>query len=227
MKLRRLDQLISSLGYGSRREVALLLRAERIALHGVPLKDASLKVDPDAVTFDAAPLEFPHGLLVALHKPKGVVCSHDSREGHRIYDLLPPRWLLRNPSVTSIGRLDKETSGLLLLTDVGQLVQQMTSPKSRVEKTYLAQLDRSVSPDDIEAFAQGISLKGEDDKCLPAKLTAVAERQAKVVICEGKYHQVRRMFAARGLFVNELHRTAVGHLALDDLKPGEWKALSL
>jgi 16S rRNA pseudouridine516 synthase len=225
MSLRRLDQLLSSLGYCTRREVSILLRDERVLLDGKPIRDASLKVNAINITVDNEPLDFPDGLLVMLHKPVGVVCTHDSSEGKRIYDFLPPRWLIRNPPVTSIGRLDKETSGLILVTDNGKLVQQMTSPKKHVEKTYVATLDREISADDIEAFKKGILLSGDDGISAPAILKPKNSQMAEVTIHEGKYHQVRRMFAARGIHVHQLHRESFGPFSLGDLDVGEWKAL--
>lgn len=196
---------------------------------GVVEDDASRRVDGNQVTLDDAPLEFPDGLLVLLHKPVGITCSHDSREGALIYELLPPRWLRRDPKVTSVGRLDKETSGLLLVTDQGALVQRLTSPKHHVEKTYVATLDAEPTPALIDAFAQGIELREGNvtERTLPAKLALLGGRRAEVTVQEGRYHQVRRMFAAHGLQVVALHRTRFGAWELGELPPGEWRAVPL
>ena len=132
--MRRLDQLLSSLGYCSRREAEGMVRAGRVKIGGQTAKKADQRVDPHQVLLDDRPLEAPDGLLAVFHKPTGYVCTHSDGEGSTIYELLPPRWLARNPPVTSVGRLDKDTSGLLLITDQGQLVQRYTSPRAEIEK---------------------------------------------------------------------------------------------
>ena len=226
--MRRLDQLLSSLGYCSRKEAQVWCDEGRVTLDdGTVLDDASRRVEGTRVRLDAEPLEFADGLLVMLNKPVGVVCSHDSAEGKRVYDLVPERWLRRDPKVTTVGRLDKDTSGLLLLTDDGQLVQRLTSPRHHVEKVYVASLDRDVTQEMIDAFAKGVGLiEGtEPVLTLPATLKAVGPRQAEVTLREGKYHQVRRMFAAVGAHVEALHRTRVGQWTLGELKSGQWLPL--
>lgn len=227
--MRRVDQLLSSLGYGSRKEAQALCDAGRVRVGGLALDDASRRVDPREVELDGAPLEFPEGLLVVLHKPLGVVCSHDSREGPRVYDLLPPRWLQRDPKVTTVGRLDKDTSGLLLVTDQGALVQRLTSPRHHVEKVYVATLDREPTDALVGAFAAGVELleDGEREKTLPARARLLGERRVEVTLREGRYHQVRRMFAALGLHVTALERTRMGEWTLGALQPGEWRAVPL
>lgn len=224
---RRLDQLLSSLGYGSRREVTAFVKAGRVLVNGVVAKRAEEKVDPDSVTLDGKPLEAPNGLLAMLHKPVGYVCTHSEGEGPTIYELLPPRWMNRNPSVTSVGRLDKETSGLLLITDIGPLVHEHTSPKAEIEKIYEAELDADLDPGLVEVFASGtVMLRGEDKPCLPAKLEILGPCTARLTLTEGRYHQVRRMFASQGWHVEKLYRTRCGEHELGDLKPGEWRLLA-
>ena len=224
---RRLDQLLSSLGYGSRREVTSFVKAGRVQVNGEVAKRAEEKVDPEGVTFDGEPLEAPNGLLAVLHKPVGYVCTHSEGEGPTIYELLPPRWMNRNPPVTSVGRLDKETSGLLLITDIGPLVHEHTSPKAAVEKVYEAELDHDLDPSLVEVFASGtIMLRSEDKPCLPAKLEILGPRTVRLTITEGRYHQVRRMFASQGWHVEKLHRTRCGGYSLDGLQPGEWRLVS-
>ena len=222
--MRRVDQLLSSLGYGSRKEAQRWCDAGRVKLNGTPVDDASQRVDGAHLTFDDAPLEFPGGLTVLFHKPVGLVCTHDSREGQRIYDVLPPRWLQRTPQVTSVGRLDKDTSGLLVITDDGPLVQRMTSPKHHVEKVYEATLDGPVTDAVIAAFAAGVPLRegAHTVTPLPAQLRALPDGRAEVTVQEGRYHQVRRMFAAHGLHVTALHRTRFGPWSLGDLAEGAW-----
>ena len=221
---RRVDQVVSALGYGSRTEAAAWCRAGRGTLNGEVLRDASARVEPSLLRLDGAPLEFPDGLLVMLHKPAGVVCSHDTREGRRVYDLMPPRWLLRDPKVTTVGRLDKDTSGLLLVTDDGALVQRLTSPKHHVEKTYVANLDGPVTPAMVAQFAAGIPLKegAAVETTLPATLRGLDETRAEVTLTEGRYHQVRRMFSAVGREVLALHRTRFGPWSLEALAEGQW-----
>jgi 16S rRNA pseudouridine516 synthase len=226
--MRRLDQLLANLGYCSRREARAWLDAGRVTVRGAPAEDTAQKAAPAEVLIDGQPPDHPDGLLLALHKPLGLVCSHDTREGPRVYDLLPTRWLARNPAVTSIGRLDKDTSGLLLLTDQTALVHRLTSPKHKVEKIYRATLDRDLAPGLVELFAAGtLRLDGETEPCAPAKLTIISPREAELTLTEGKYHQVRRMFAATGASVLTLHRTHFGPLTIDTLAPGQWRELPL
>jgi 16S rRNA pseudouridine516 synthase len=226
--MRRLDQLLANLGYCSRREARAWLEAGRVVVGGVAASNPGLRVDPAEVTIDGEPPDHPGGLLLALHKPIGTVCSHDLREGPRVYDLLPERWRGRNPAITSIGRLDKDTSGLLLLTDRSALVHRLTSPKSKVPKVYRATVDRDLAPELIPLFAGGtLVLAGEKESCAPASLTIVSPREAELTLTEGKYHQARRMFAAAGATVLTLHRERFGPLALGELAPGHWRELPL
>lgn len=226
--MRRLDQLLANLGYCSRREARGWVDTGRVTVRGVPARDAAQKADPAHVRIDGEPPDHPDGLLIALHKPTGLVCSHDEREGPNVYSLLPARWRQRNPAVTSIGRLDKDTSGLLLLTDQSPLVHRLTSPRHKVPKVYRATLDRDVSADLVPLFAAGtLRLDGEDEPCAPATLVLRSPREAELTLHEGRYHQVRRMFATTGATVIALHRIAFGRLALDDLSPGAWRELPL
>ena len=226
--MRRLDQLLANLGYCSRREARAWVAAGRVAVNGVAASNPGQKARPAEVTVDDEPLDHPQGLLLLLNKPLGLVCSHEAREGPSIYDLLPPRWRARNPGITSIGRLDKDTSGLLLLTDQSPLVHRLTSPRHKVPKVYRATVDRPLDPGLVEDFAAGtLQLDGEKAPCAPAELTIVDAHTAKLTLTEGKYHQVRRMFASRGWHVETLHRERFGDLALDDLPPGRWRELPL
>jgi 16S rRNA pseudouridine516 synthase len=222
--MRRLDQILSSIGYCSRREVPALVKDGRISINGVPAKRADERVDPATVLYDGEPLEAPNGLLAILHKPVGYACTHAEAEGPNIYELLPDHWLERNPAVTSVGRLDKDTSGLLLISDIGPLVHRFTSPRSDVEKVYEVVVDRDLEPGLIDAFASGtIMLRSETKACLPAKLEITGERTASVTLTEGRYHQVRRMFASQGYHVEALHRARFGEYTLEGLAEGEWR----
>ena len=226
--MRRLDQLLSSLGYCSRREARAWVAAGRLTVRGVVADDFGAKADPADVRVDGEPLDHPEGLLLLLHKPVGLVCSHDGREGPDIYSLIPERWRQRNPPVTSIGRLDKDTTGLLVLTDLSPLVHRLTSPKHKVPKVYRATVDRDLSPDLVAQFASGtLLLDGEDSPCAPAILNLLSAREAELTLTEGRYHQVRRMFAATGSTVLTLHRARFGPLELGDLPAGQWRELPL
>ncbi len=222
----RLDKLLSSLGYCSRREVAVLLK-EGVVTHtgNLPLKPDT-KVAHEEIRFDGESLDPPQGIVILMHKPPGLVCSHDDGEGKLVYDLLPERWRRRDPKISTVGRLDKETSGLLLLTDDGALLHRLTSPRHHVAKIYEATLDRALRGDEGEIFASGtLMLNGEKTPCLPAKLTIIDETHVTLEITEGRYHQVRRMFAAVGNHVVSLHRSTFGALTLRDLKAGEYRLI--
>lgn len=221
---RRVDQLLSSLGYCSRREAQACCDEGRVTgPGGEVISRASERYDSTQVCLDGEPLEFPEGLYVVLHKPVGFVCSHDPRDGRLVYELLPPRWRARDPVVTTAGRLDKDTSGALLVTDDGPLVHRLTSPKFGVEKVYLATLDGPVTPELSAAFAAGVVLA--DGKTAPAQLRARGPHEAEVTVHEGRYHQVRRMFVACGREVLSLHRERFGPWTLDGLEPGTWRAV--
>jgi 16S rRNA pseudouridine516 synthase len=197
-----------------------------VTIGGSPVKSADEKVAVEKVRVDGEAIECPGGILALLHKPAGCVCSHDAGEGTTIYDLLPARWLARNPPVTSVGRLDKYTTGVLLITDIGELVQRWTSPKHHVAKIYDVTVHRDLDPKLIGVFASGaLLLKDEKKPCLPAKLEFIGLREARLELHEGMYHQVKRMFASQGWHVEKLHRSRFGEFEVDGLKPGEWKIL--
>ncbi len=226
--MRRLDQLLANLGYCSRREARDWIRSGRVRVRGVVVDDFGAKADPAEVRLDGEPLDHPDGLLLLLHKPVGLVCSHDVHEGANVYGLLPPRWQARNPPVTSVGRLDKDTSGLLLLTDQSALVHRLTSPKHKVPKTYRATLATDLPAGLAAMFAAGtLVLDGEDAPCAPAELRLLGPREAELILTEGKYHQVRRMFASQGCEVLTLHRSHFGPHNLGDLPSGRWRELPL
>ena len=226
--MRRLDQLLSALGYCSRREAMAFVKEGRVKLSGTVVKRSDQRVDAALITVDDQPLEAPDGLLAVFHKPVGYSCTHSADEGPNIYELLPSHWPDRNPAVTSVGRLDKDTSGILLVTDIGSLVHRYTSPKSDIEKTYLVEVDRELDPSLISIFAKGdLMLRSEEKPCLPAKLEIVSTLTARLTLTEGRYHQVRRMFASQGWQVEKLHRERFGPYTLGDLPEGEWQMLSL
>ena len=224
----RIDQLIASLGYGSRRDVEGFIRQGRLQVSGMSKLSSDLRIDPALISFDGEPLDHPNGILVLLNKPVGYVCSHNEEESQTVYELLPERWREREPQVVTVGRLDKDTSGLLLLTDQHDLVHRLTSPKHHVDKVYEADLDRSISAEAIETFKAGtLILKGETKPCLPAQLEILSDKKARITLQEGRYHQVRRMFAAVGNHVVALQRLQFGHLDLSGVAEGQFKHLSL
>lgn len=222
----RLDKLLGSLGYCGRKEVSSLIR-EGIITHidNLLLKNDT-KVSHAEILYEGEPLDPPAGMVILMHKPAGLICSHDDGEGKLVYDLLPERWRLRDPKISTVGRLDKETSGLLLLTDDGALLHRLTSPKHKVPKVYEATLDRPLKGDEGSLFASGtLILNNEKTPCLPAKLTVIDEKHVTLEITEGRYHQVRRMFAAVGNHITALHRSTFGDLTLGDLKAGEYRLI--
>jgi len=226
--LLRIDALLSRYGYCSRSEARAWVKAGRVRIGSAVVKSSSDKAAPGAVLVDDERVEHPDGILALLHKPEGYVCSHDSAEGRTVYDLLPPRWLERNPPVTSIGRLDRDATGVLLITDLGELVHRWTSPKHKVPKIYEVAVGADLPAGIVEKFASGsLLLEGEDKPCLPAQLEVVNPREARLEIVEGRYHQVKRMFASQGCPVVRLHRSRFGELTLEGLAPGEWRMLSL
>lgn len=220
------------MGYGSRKEMARLAKAGGIVLDGAELIDVTKRIPvtrdlPTRMTVDGEPLDPVAGMVILLNKPLGMTCSH-KEEGALVYDILPRRWKSRTPMISSVGRLDKQTSGLLLLTDDGDLLHRIVSPKRHVKKTYRAKLARPLSGTEGELFASGqMMLEGEDKPLVPAKLEVISQTEALLSVFEGRYHQVRRMFAATGNHVEELHRESLGGLSLrEGMRPGEWELLS-
>ena len=227
----RLDRLLANLGYGSRREVQQLAAAGLVVLDGAPLRDVGGRIPltsdlPTRMTVQGAAIDPPPGMVLMLHKPLSVTCSH-KEAGPLVYDLLPTRWRRRDPAISTIGRLDKDTSGLLLLTDDGDFLHRVISPRNHVPKRYHVTLDRPLNGDETAIFAAGTLMLESDDKpLLPAGLEVLGEREARLTLSEGRYHQVRRMFAAVGNHVTALHRDRVGALDLPaDLAPGAYRLL--
>ena len=222
----KLVKLLANLGYGSRKEVQRLIRS------GVVTDDTGRvlgenEVPPhDQIRVRGEELDPPAPLVIMLNKPDGYTCSSED-PGDTVYDLLPPRFALRNPGLNPIGRLDKDTTGFLLLTDDGKLLHKIIHPKSGCLKVYQVQLDRPLEGHEGELFASGtLVLNSETRPLLPAKLEVLGEKEALVTLHEGRYHQVRRMFAAAGNHVLGLKRISIGGLTMpDDLEDGEWRGL--
>ncbi len=224
----RVDQLLSRFGYCSRSEARFWVRGGRVMAAGEVVKQADQKVVPADVFIDGQPVDHPHGLLVVLNKPAGCVCSTDEREGANVFALVPPRWQRRNPAITTIGRLDKDTTGVLLLTDQGELVQRWTSPKHKVPKVYEVTLDKAPAPELVALFASGsMRLEGEEKPCAPAGLEPGEGVTVRLTLTEGRFHQVKRMFALNGYLVTALHRSRFGEFTAEGLPPGAWRIASL
>ena len=228
----RLDRLLANMGYGSRRDIQQWVRAKAITLDGAAVLDSDQHI---VVTADLAgrmsilgkPLDPPPGMILMLHKPLGVTCSH-KEAGPIVYDLLPDRWRIRKPAISTVGRLDKDTSGLLLMTDDGALLHRLISPRGKSPKRYCATLARPLRGDEIDIFGSGTLLLEQDDKpLLPAALEVLAPDSVRLTLTEGRYHQVRRMFAAVDNHVLTLHRDRICDLALPaDLAAGSYRLLS-
>ena len=224
--MERLDKIISATGKKSRREVREMVRQGRVLVDGKPAPAADMKVDPQTavILLDGEPLNYEQFTYVMLHKPAGVLTATEDRRQETVLDLLPPE--LRRRGLSPVGRLDKDTEGLLLLTNDGQLAHRLLSPKSHVDKVYYARVDGALEPGDIAAFAAGMTL-GDGLACLPAGLEILSPTEALVTLREGKFHQVKRMLAARGKPVLYLKRLSMGRLRLDPaLAPGAWRMLT-
>jgi len=221
----KLVKLLANLGYGSRRQVQWLFREGRVTDAAGEVLYADDQAAHADIRIDGEPLDPASGLLLMLHKPVGHTCSMKD-PGRIVYDLLPPRFRARNPQLSTVGRLDRDTSGLLLLTDDGALLHRIIAPKSRLPKVYEATLAEDLRGDEAALFASGtLMLESETTPLAPASLEVIDPRHARLTLTEGRYHQVRRMFAATGNHVVALHRSRVGGLDLGDLPPGEWRAL--
>ncbi len=223
----KLVKRLANLGYGSRKETQRLIRAGVVTdLAGITLGDSDIRPQHQ-ILVRGEELDPPSPLVLILHKPDGYTCSTED-PGDTIYDLLPPRYALRNPGLNPIGRLDKDTTGLLLLTDDGKLLHKIIHPKSNCLKVYHVTLDRPLEGHEAELFGSGtLVLNSEIKPLLSAKLEVLAEKEALITLHEGRYHQVRRMFAATGNHVLHLKRTSIGGLLLpEDLAEGEWRDLS-
>ena len=223
----KLVKLIANLGYGSRKDVAWMFREGRITDAQGEVLYADDKVAHEGIFVDGEPLDPPPGLVLMMHKPVGYTCSRKD-PGRVVFDLLPPRYRMRDPALSTVGRLDRDTSGLLLFTDDGALLHRIISPRAQVSKVYEAALANDLRGDEGALFASGsMLLEAEPEPLEPAQLEVLEPRQARLAITEGRYHQVRRMFAAVGNHVEALHRASIGGLALDDgLAPGAWRMLA-
>jgi 16S rRNA pseudouridine516 synthase len=221
----KLVKLIANLGYGSRKDVTQLFRSGRITDANGEVLYADDVVAHEQIRVDDEPLDPPHGLVLMLNKPLGVTCSRKD-PGRVVYSLLPSRYYARAPALSNVGRLDRDTSGLLLFTDDGALLHRIISPKAQVAKVYEATLAQDLRGDEGALFASGtLLLETERTPLAPATLDVLGSRHVRLTVTEGRYHQVRRMFAAVGNHVQTLQRVSVGSLTLGDLPVGEWRIL--
>ena len=223
----KLVKLLANLGYGSRKEVQRFIKAGAVTDDAGTVLAEGANTSHERIFFRGEPLDPPAPFIIMMNKPDEYTCSTED-PGDTIYDLLPPRFACRNPGLNPIGRLDKDTTGLLLMTDDGKLLHRIIHPKSNCLKRYHAVLDRPLAGNEAEIFASGeMVLRSEDRPLLPAGLEILNEKEAIVTLHEGRYHQVRRMFAAVENHVLTLKRISIGGLKLpDDLEVGEWRPLT-
>lgn len=222
MAVMRLDKYIADLGLASRKETRGLIRAGRITVAGIALLTPDTKLDTDTarVLLDGKELCYRRYHYYLMNKPAGILTATEDRRQRTVLDLVSPE--MRRMGLFPVGRLDKDTEGLLLLTDDGDFAHRVISPKSAIEKLYYAQVGGTVEEADIRAFREGVELK-DGTKCLPAALVSLGTGECLVTVMEGKYHQVKRMLASRGKPVERLERVAIGGLTIPDGLPrGGW-----
>ena len=223
--MERLDKFLCDSGVGTRSQVKLILKAGRVTVDGKPERDNSRKIDPEkqVVCLDGERLGGWQRLVVMLNKPAGFVTATEDPTDRTVMELLPPE--LKNKDLKPVGRLDKATEGLLLFTNDGELLHRLISPKNEIPKIYYARHEGQAGEADVAAFADGLALR-DGTVCLPAKLMPLGPGESLITVCEGKYHQVRRMMAARGMTVEYLERREEGSLTLGDLPRGQTRLLT-
>ena len=223
--MERLDKFLCDSGVGTRSQVKAILKTGRVTLDGKPAKDGSLKFDPEkcVVTLDGQILGGKRRVVLMLNKPEGFVTATEDKNDKTVMELLPPEY--KHLDVNPVGRLDKATEGLLLFTNDGELLHRLISPKKEVPKVYYARHEGTATDEDVAAFAAGLTLR-DGLACLPAKLEPLGTGESLITVCEGKYHQVRRMMASRGMTVTYLERRQEGSLFLGDLPRGQVRELT-
>ena len=219
----RLDKFLCDCDAGTRSQVKNILKAGRVTVDGVPVRDGSVKVEPQRqqVCLDGRSLTQTGRIVAMLNKPAGYVTATEDAEQKTVMELLPPELQKLKP----VGRLDKQTEGLLLFTDDGELLHRLISPKKEVPKVYYARHEGVATAADIEAFTAGLTLR-DGTVCRSAVLEPLGEGESLITVCEGKYHQVRRMMASRNMTVLYLERRAEGALTLGDLPRGKVRILT-
>lgn len=223
--MERLDKFLCDCGIGTRSQVKVILKAGRVTVDGGAARDGSMKLDPreHCICLDGERLSAVGTVVVMLNKPAGYVTATQDAVEHTVMELLPPR--MRSMELRPVGRLDKQTEGLLLFTNDGDLLHRLISPKQEIPKVYYARHEGTATGEDVQAFRQGLTLR-DGTVCLPAKLEPLGGGESLVTVCEGKYHQVRRMMASRGMPVAYLERRKEGELALGDLPRGAVRYLT-
>lgn len=223
--MERLDKFLSGAGAGSRSQVKLLLKQGRVTVDGQPETDPGRKVEPKSqrIALDGQLLTGKRRLVVMLNKPAGYVTATEDPRQPTVMELLPPEY--RKMELKPVGRLDKQTEGLLLFTNDGELLHRLISPRKQVAKIYFARHEGQAGQADVQAFADGLEL-ADGTKCLPARLEPLGPGQSRITVCEGKYHQVRRMMAARGMQVGYLERQQEAFLTLEGLPRGQVRELT-
>ena len=223
--MERLDKFLCDSGIGTRSQVKVILKSGRVKIDGVAAKDGSLKIDPQSccITLDGEVLGGKRRVVLMLHKPAGYVTATEDKNDATVMELLPKEY--QHLELKPVGRLDKATEGLLLFTNDGDLLHRLISPKKEVPKVYYARHEGTATQADVEAFAAGLTLR-DGLCCLPAKLEPLGEGESLITVCEGKYHQVRRMMASRNMTVLYLQRRQEGGLTLDNLPIGQTRELT-
>ena len=223
--MERLDKFLCDCGVGTRSQVKAILKAGRVCVDGKTERDNGRKIDPktQTVCLDGEILQTVGRVVVMLNKPAGFVTATEDATEKTVMELLPDEY--RHMDLKPIGRLDKQTEGLLLFTNDGDLLHRLISPKKEVPKLYYARHQGTATQDDVQAFAKGLTL-GDGTVCLPAVLEPLGPGESLVTVCEGKYHQVRRMLASRGMPVDYLERRQEGNLSLGDLPRGQVRKLT-
>ena len=223
--MERIDKIIASQGQYSRSDVKKLISKKQVAVNGEVVKSANVKADPltDRITVKGVALDFKRNVYLMLNKPKGYVSATEDRDHQTVLELVPSEFAGRD--IFPAGRLDRDTTGLMIITDDGALAHNILAPKKHVQKIYHVELDIPVTEEMAQGFAEGVELN--DGVCKEAGLEIVGEYAARVTLKEGRYHQIKRMFGCYGAKVVELHRLAIGNLHLpDDLAVGECRELT-
>ncbi len=226
--MERIDKVLSNMGFGSRREIKDKIKKKSVLVNGELVKDVGLKVDPysDKIVIEGEEVFYRKFIYLMMNKPQGVVSATSDNHDQTVVDLLPFDYQSFEPA--PVGRLDKDTVGLLLLTNDGELNHKLLSPKYHVDKVYYAYLENEATEEDVKAFEKGVVL-ADEYKCMPAglKISEEDKKEVHVTLHEGKFHQVKRMFHARGNDVTYLQRVTFGPLTLDEsLEEGEFRELT-
>ena len=223
--MERLDKFLCDSGAGTRSQVKIMIKSGRVTIDGRAEKDAGAKIDPQTqkICLDGEPMTGAQRLVVMLNKPAGYITATEDKQDKTVMELLPEE--LRKADLKPVGRLDKATEGLLLFTNDGDLLHRLISPKKEVPKVYYARHEGTATQEDVAAFAAGLTLQ-DGTACLSAKLEPLGPGESLITVCEGKYHQVRRMMASRGMHVEYLERKEEGSLQLGDLPRGKTRLLT-